>query len=227
MKRILKKAKYTIITSVVVGAVLMHFALAALFFSDSTASGVDKPRQSARAARKYKAVKKKYNKKHGNEYKPGATRIRRPVAKQRIASGKIKGIVRGRGAMGAPLVGNPVSAKIVAGAKKHIGVDYLWGGTDPEKGFDCSGYTQYVLREAGIVIPRVARRQFDALRTVKEPMPGDLVFFAMDGNDINHVGIYMGNGRFLHAPKTGDVVKYSSLNSMFWRTKYIGAGAAF
>ena len=112
---------------------------------------------------------------------------------------------------------------LVNTAKKYLGVPYVWGGTSP-KGFDCSGLVQYVCRQNGISVPRVAASQKGAGTPVSRAnlQPGDLVFFG-NGGRITHVGIYVGNGNMIHAPQTGDVVKISSINSTYRVARYAGA----
>jgi cell wall-associated NlpC family hydrolase len=112
---------------------------------------------------------------------------------------------------------------LVNTVKKYLGVPYVWGGTSP-RGFDCSGLMQYVCRQHGISIPRVAASQRNAGRYVSREnlLPGDLVFFAKGGR-VNHVGMYIGNGNMIHAPQTGDVVKVSSINSSYRINHYAGA----
>lgn len=101
---------------------------------------------------------------------------------------------------------------IVAYASDYLGVPYVWGGNTPA-GFDCSGFTKYVFAHFGISLNRRASQQ--ALQGIPVSagslQPGDLVFF---GNPVYHVGIYVGNGCFIHAPETGDVVKISALKWM-------------
>lgn len=121
---------------------------------------------------------------------------------------------------------NALGARAVEIAKQYLGVRYVWGGTTPD-GFDCSGLMKYVYRVMGIAIPRVAADQFKAGKAVNEGdlKPGDAVFFKNTGSrtGITHVGMYIGNGRFLHAPKTGDVVKISDLNESYYKAHYAGA----
>ncbi|MDN3017647.1 NlpC/P60 family protein [Paenibacillus sp. BSR1-1] len=98
------------------------------------------------------------------------------------------------------------ASAVIAYAKQFLGVPYVWGGSTPS-GFDCSGFTSYVFRNAaGINLPRVSRDQQNVGTRISpsQVQPGDLVF---RGNPAYHVGIYIGNGQYIHAPQTGDVVK--------------------
>ena len=109
-------------------------------------------------------------------------------------------------------------------AAKFLGVPYVYGGSTPS-GFDCSGFTSYVFKNTVGSIPRVAQAQYDATTRVSRDdlLPGDLVFFGSSTSSISHVGIYVGSNQFIHAPSTGDVVKYSSLTGSY-ATRYQGAG---
>ncbi|TCJ98219.1 UNVERIFIED_ORG: NlpC/P60 family protein [Anoxybacillus amylolyticus] len=100
--------------------------------------------------------------------------------------------------------------KLFSTAYKQLGVPYRWGGTTP-KGFDCSGFLQYVYRSIGIHLPRTAKQQQKVGISVPKAQakPGDLVFW---GKPAYHVGLYLGNGKYIHAPRTGDVVKISKIN---------------
>ena len=106
-----------------------------------------------------------------------------------------------------------VGGAIVAAAKHFLGIKYTWGGTTPKTGFDCSALMQYVFKKFGINIPRVSEEQFLHGHQVAQgaQRPGDLIFFRHANGDVGHVGLYIGNGQFLHAPHTGDVVKISNL----------------
>lgn len=108
-----------------------------------------------------------------------------------------------------------------------IGTRYRFGGTNPRTGFDCSGFTSWVFREAsGIGLPRTARDQFS---DAGSPVPrealvaGDLVFFQQSGRRIDHVGIYVGEGRFIHAPSRGGRVRIDALALPHWQRSYEGA----
>ncbi|MBE5785104.1 MAG: hydrolase [Clostridiales bacterium] len=103
--------------------------------------------------------------------------------------------------------------KILDTAKQYLGLPYKTAGTSPETGFDCSGFTQYVFRQAGISIPRVSRDQAKAGTAVSysQMRPGDLVCF---NSPVSHVGIYLGGGKFIHSPKPGDKIKITELRYM-------------
>lgn len=99
--------------------------------------------------------------------------------------------------------GGPTGADVVAEARKYLGVPYVWGGTDPAKGLDCSGLVQLVYRNLGIELPRVSYQQATAGRAVPsmaEAQPGDILAF---NSPVNHVGIYIGDGKMIEAPRTG------------------------
>ena len=106
-------------------------------------------------------------------------------------------------------VGSPgtTGSDVIAAAKQYLGVPYVWGGTDPSKGLDCSGFVQRVYADLGIELPRVSRDQARAgtpVASMDQAQPGDLIAF---GSPVDHIGIYAGNGKMIVAPSRGDVVK--------------------
>lgn len=111
-------------------------------------------------------------------------------------------------------------------ARQYLGVPYVWAGASPSGGFDCSGLVLYVYAQLGIDLPHFARSQYECGQHIAYSalMPGDLVFFGSSVETIHHVGIYIGDGQFIHAPQTGDVVKISNLSA---RSDLIGACRPF
>lgn len=114
--------------------------------------------------------------------------------------------------------GTTAETRVVQAAQNYLGVPYLWGGTDPTKGLDCSGFTQRVYADLGITIPRTSSQQATAgtaVASLADARPGDLVFFDNSSAraGIDHVGIYLGNGKMIAAPQEGDVVKVQDVGS--------------
>ena len=109
-----------------------------------------------------------------------------------------------------------------------VGTPYRWGGNTPDSGFDCSGLIGYVYRDAaGVQLPRT-NREMSALRAPQVArqhlQSGDLVFFATNGGgQVSHAGIYVGEGRFVHAPSAGGTVRLDSLNNSYWQQRYLDA----
>lgn len=115
---------------------------------------------------------------------------------------------------------------IVACAKKYLGVPYVYGGSSPS-GFDCSGFTQYVMKQCGYSIYRTASTQFKNNGTAvsrENLQPGDLVFFRSPGSTYaaTHVGIYIGDGQFIHASTTGSTVRINSIDSAWYSKIFVG-----
>jgi len=116
--------------------------------------------------------------------------------------------------------------ELVATAQKYIGIPYKWGGESPRTGFDCSGLTMVVYRLNGLQLPRSSSAQWQAGRPVDRGQlrKGDLVFFATSGGRrVSHVGIYIGENRFLHAPSKNRRIRTSSLSSEYYQSRYLGA----
>ena len=116
---------------------------------------------------------------------------------------------------------------VVKTAKRMLGVKYRYGGTSPGRGFDCSGLVQYSHKAAGIKLPRTTGQQFKAAKRISRRYmkAGDLVFFKTAiSRAVSHVGIYLGNNKFIHAPSSGKRVKISSMKEKYWRKRFTGAG---
>ena len=113
----------------------------------------------------------------------------------------------------------PRYGSVVGIALQYLGIPYVWGGSSPSTGFDCSGFTSYVFAQLGVYLPHHAASQYNMGTPVsyEQLAAGDLVFFS----GLGHVGIYIGGGQFVHAPHTGDVVRISSLGER--SGSYVGA----
>lgn len=112
--------------------------------------------------------------------------------------------------------------QMVRAARDLLGSPYLWGGAGPG-GFDCSGFVRYVAAAAGISLPRTSYAQWDETLPVAEPAPGDLVFFSTYAPGASHVGIYLGDGLFVHAANEWTGVTADSIRHGYWSEHYIGA----
>jgi cell wall-associated NlpC family hydrolase len=116
-----------------------------------------------------------------------------------------------------------VGRRAVELARDQVGTPYSFGGSRPEQGFDCSGLVQWAYGRLGVSLPRSVGEQARVGRPVAadDLRPGDLLFFAIDGHaGPDHVGIYAEKHRFVHAPKSGDVVRTESLNDAWWRRRW-------
>jgi cell wall-associated NlpC family hydrolase len=104
-------------------------------------------------------------------------------------------------------------------ALRMVGRPYRAGGESASSGFDCSGLVQFSYRQAGVAVPRSTELQLRATRTVSRANPrlGDLLFFDQEGKKKSHVGIYLGEGRFVHAPSSGKQVRVDRLDSRYWQ----------
>ncbi len=117
--------------------------------------------------------------------------------------------------------------KIVATAESFLGIKYAWGGASPDDGFDCSGLTMTVYRLNGFNLPRSSRQQFKTGEAVRRSAlrKGDLIFFATGSSPyrVSHVGIYIGNGRFIHAPGRNTRIRKDRLERPYFRSRFVGA----
>ncbi len=118
----------------------------------------------------------------------------------------------------------PAAANVVSIAKKYLGTKYVWGGESPKTGFDCSGLVQWAAGQVGVKLPRTTYEQYKVGTPVDRQnlQPGDSVFFHPTSQGPSHMGIYVGNGKFLHAPHTGDVVKISNLDDSYYQKNFMG-----
>jgi cell wall-associated NlpC family hydrolase len=107
-----------------------------------------------------------------------------------------------------------------------LGIPYRFGGNNPESGFDCSGFVRHVfLSGLGLILPRSSFEQSKAGQVIpaNELKPGDLVFFNTMRRAFSHVGIYLGNDQFVHAPRTGDRIRVDNLSDSYWMQRFNGA----
>lgn len=118
------------------------------------------------------------------------------------------------------------ASDITSYALSLIGVDYRFGGNNPDQGLDCSGLIRYVFQQAtGLTLPRSAREQSRVGELISRDnlQPGDLVFFNTRRFQFSHVGLYIGDSRFIHAPSSGGAVQVVSLDNAYWQKAFNGA----
>ena len=113
-------------------------------------------------------------------------------------------------------------ADVAVLARAYLGRPYRYGGSGPNA-FDCSGFVQFVYRQLGVNLPRTAASQWEALPAADELQIGDLVFFSFSGNRVDHVGIYMGQGKFIHANSHRKEVMLEDLAAPWYQKVYLGA----
>ena len=137
-------------------------------------------------------------------------------------SGPVQAAPQGQASAGAS--DSSASHPAVELARKLLGIPYRWAGADPARGFDCSGLVYYVFNELQVRIPRMQRDLFKSAEQVGKAdlKPGDLLFFNTFAT-LSHVGIYIGEGRFIHAPRRGTTVTIESMDSSYYRGRFAGA----
>ena len=125
-----------------------------------------------------------------------------------------------------PPPGADIARRAADVALAQLGEPYRYGGEGPA-GFDCSGLVHYAYARAGHDVPRTARGQYEAVHPLylEQLIPGDVIFFRTSGVLVSHVGIYIGNDRFVHALNAESPVRTSSLKRRYWRTRVIRAGS--
>lgn len=120
--------------------------------------------------------------------------------------------------------------ELVQTARRYLGIPYRWGGVTDQGGFDCSGLTMVCYRLNGLNLPRISQQQYSAGRAItkEELRLGDLVFFATRKKGVvSHVGLYIGENRFIHAPRTGENVQIESLLHPYYSERFLGARSYF
>jgi cell wall-associated NlpC family hydrolase len=149
-------------------------------------------------------------------------KLKKQAAQQQALVNRLGGGSRGGGTIGGTYTG-PASGNtrtVLDWAYSKLGTPYEYGGTGPR--YDCSGFVMMAWKQAGVSLPRIVPDQYNATRRVAKAdlQDGDLVFF----DSLGHVGIYVGGGKFIHSPHTGDVVKISSMSDSYYSANYVGAG---
>ena len=109
---------------------------------------------------------------------------------------------------------------VVRGAQSYLNLPYKFGGASPQ-GFDCSGLVLYLYNRHGFTIPHGVIYMRPTLRLTKNPKPGDVIFFLNDNHIAGHVGIYIDEERFIHAPKEGAVIRYEKLKHPYWQRRFV------
>lgn len=144
--------------------------------------------------------------------------------------GVLAATLLGAGCAGTPAKAPPpatsaVRDSIAALALEMVGVPYRYGGADPHEGFDCSGLVYYTYTKNDQAVPRTSRSQFDAARKIalEQAKEGDLLFFS-DQEKLSHVAIYLGGGRFIHAPSTGGFVRLERVDDPYYVRHLVAVG---
>jgi cell wall-associated NlpC family hydrolase len=119
----------------------------------------------------------------------------------------------------------PIRDRLAIAARQFLGLPYRWGGMSERRGLDCSGFVKVLFAKLNIELPRTSREQFDVGENVGADNlePGDLLFFSSDGITPNHVGLYIGDNRFVHAEKKAGHVIVTTLNRPWYIKHFLGA----
>lgn len=147
--------------------------------------------------------------------KPGKKKVVDDIEFEKIGDDKLV-------PFGKTLISEEQASALIATARQYIGVPYVFGGTTPA-GFDCSGFLQYVFKQNGLTIPRLADEQYKLGKSVKmsELRAGDLVFFTTYEPGASHCGIYIGDGQFMHASSSRGI-RIDRLDNTYWAPRYYG-----
>ncbi|WP_260957457.1 C40 family peptidase [Pseudomonas citri] len=125
-----------------------------------------------------------------------------------------------------PPMATKASSNVLSRAVNVLGTPYRWGGSSPSKGFDCSGLVKYAFNDATFDLPRTSNAMASGHGEKvdrNDLKPGDLIFFKLKSRRVNHVAIYLGNDRFIHAPRRGKSVSIDTLNKPYWDSHYVVA----
>ncbi|PNB74097.1 peptidase P60 [Pseudomonas sp. GW456-E7] len=125
-----------------------------------------------------------------------------------------------------PPMGTKESSDVLSRAVNVLGTPYRWGGSSPSKGFDCSGLVKYAFNDATFDLPRTSNAMASGHGEKvdrNDLKPGDLIFFNIKSRRVNHVAIYLGNDRFIHAPRRGKSVSIDTLKKPYWENHYVVA----
>ncbi|MFG0539984.1 C40 family peptidase [Pseudomonas sp. YQ_5] len=152
--------------------------------------------------------------------------VKRTPVKQTALRARPSNAVSSRGANVAAMSPKQ-SSDVLSRAVNVLGTPYVWGGSSPKKGFDCSGLVKYAFNDvADVNLPRTsnAMAQGHGVKVAKADLkPGDLIFFNIKSRRVNHVAIYLGNDRFIHAPRRGKRVSIDTLSKPYWQKHYVVA----
>jgi cell wall-associated NlpC family hydrolase len=157
----------------------------------------------------------------GNALTEPSTSLEAPVSRFKAATNKLTTSVN---SMSASVVGGTES--LIDNAMQLIGVRYRWGGNTPQSGLDCSGFVRYVFNDTfGFLLPRKSSQMSKVGLVVgkEELRPGDLVFFNTMRHAFSHVGIYVGDNKFIHAPSKGKTIRVDDMTKVYWEKRYNGA----
>jgi cell wall-associated NlpC family hydrolase len=147
------------------------------------------------------------------------------AAPEGLDNAALEQLIRDRTSTPAVRTGDDAS-DLIMNAMGLLGVAYHFGGNSPTSGLDCSGFMQYIFRRSmGITLPRSSRQMATVGEAVSRNglLPGDLVFFSPGGRGISHVGMYIGNGRMIHAPRTGKNIEITSIEQGYWARAFVTA----